>query len=78
VLVTDRGSNIVAACQFTRLSCSAHILNTVLEHTTRKESGEENSDMEGLIGSCRALATFFKRSGLQNHLNKSLKGDVDT
>jgi hypothetical protein len=79
VFMTDRGSNIVAELrQFTRLSCSAHILNTVLEHTARKESGEENSDVEGLIGSCRAPTIFFRRSGLRNRLNKSLKGNVDT
>jgi hypothetical protein len=37
VFTTDRESNIVVALrQFTILSCSAHILNTVLEHTTWK------------------------------------------
>lgn len=78
VFVTDRGPNIVAALrQYKRLSCSAHILNTVLEHTTR-DANDEDSDVQRLIHSCRAVTTFFKRSGLQNRLQKSLKGDVDT
>jgi hypothetical protein len=43
VFVTDRGSNIVAALrQFTRLSCSAQILNTVFEtHSTERNWGRK-------------------------------------
>lgn len=81
VFVTDRGSNVVTALrQYRRISCSAHILNTVLDHTTRGNEEDEGHyrDVQGLISSCRALTTFFKRSGLQNRLGKSLKGDVDT
>jgi len=42
----DRTANTVAVLQeFTRLSCSVHILNTVWEHMAQKESWEENSNM---------------------------------
>ncbi|KAF3840348.1 hypothetical protein F7725_019065 [Dissostichus mawsoni] len=46
VYVTDRGSNIVAALRsVTRLSCAAHILNTVLAYIDFKSPREENFDV---------------------------------
>lgn len=37
IFVTDRGANIVSALfDFTRLSCSAHVLNNVLSGATKK------------------------------------------
>jgi hypothetical protein len=73
VFVTNGGewgmSNIVAVLnllsQFTHFSCSAHILNTVLEHSTQEQDG----DLEGLILSCRDLIIVLKRSGQQHRLN---------
>lgn len=84
VFVTDRGSNMIAALKTScRLNCSAHSLNTILEHTMRavrvdSDSDNSSSDFSGVLEACRSLVTFFKRSGLQCRLQQSLKGDVET
>jgi hypothetical protein len=49
VLVADGQNAVVALHQVTRLSYSAYILNTVLEHMIQEESGEESCDLEGLM-----------------------------
>jgi len=44
--MTDRIANTVTVChQFTRFSCSVHILNTVWDNIAHKESWEEKSNM---------------------------------
>jgi hypothetical protein len=57
----DRMANTVAVLrQFTWLSISVQILNTVLEHMAQEESWEGNSNMGESICSCEALPTFQK------------------
>lgn len=74
VFVKDRGSNMIAALKTAcRLNCSAHSLNTILEHTMRavrvdSDSDSSSSDFSGVLAACRSLVTFFKRSGLQCRL----------
>jgi len=79
--VTDRGSNIVAAlCSVTRLSCAAHILNTVLYTTIGKPSQEDafGEEVTTLVTGARSLVTYFKQTSLQNLLKKTLKASVET
>lgn len=78
VYVTDRGSNIVAALRtVTRLSCGAHILNTVL-HTTLGKPEDDDEEVSALIESAKSLVTYFKQTNLQNRLPKTLKASVET
>jgi hypothetical protein len=74
VFVTDRGSNVLAALRNTNhLFCSAHILNNVLEHSTKPKNQGEDDTVTSLIDACRTLVTYFKRSSLQSRLKKTLK-----
>lgn len=81
VYVTDRGSNIVAALRsVTRLSCAAHILNTVLYSTIGKPSQEDafGEEVTTLVTGAKSLVTYFKQTSLQNRLKKTLKASVET
>ncbi|KAI4811469.1 hypothetical protein KUCAC02_014374 [Chaenocephalus aceratus] len=81
VYVTDRGSNIVAALRsVTRLSCAAHILNTVLYTTIGKPSQEDafGEEVTTLVTGAKSLVTYFKQTSLQNRLKKTLKASVET
>ncbi|KAJ4937907.1 hypothetical protein JOQ06_002536 [Pogonophryne albipinna] len=81
VYVTDRGSNIVAAPRsVTRLSCAAHILNTVLYSTIGKPSQEDafGEEVTTLVTGPKSLVTYFKQTSLQNRLKKTLKASVET
>lgn len=74
IYVTDRGSNLIAALRNNvRLSCTAHILNNILEKTV-----DRNTQFSDMINASKSLVKFFKQSGLQNKLSKSLKASVDT
>ena len=81
VYVTDRGANIVTALRtVTRLSCAAHILNTVL-HTTLGKPAEDDifaEEVSALIESAKSLVTYFKQTNLQNRLKRTLKASVET
>ena len=77
VFVTDRGSNVLAALRNTsHIFCTAHILNNILEHSTKPSKQGSDDTVTILISSCRALVTYFKRSGLQSRLKKTLKGNI--
>lgn len=81
VYVTDRGANIVAALRaVTRLSCAAHILNTVLSTTFTKLSQEDvyGEEVTTMIDSAKSLVTYFKQTNLQARLKKTLKASVET
>lgn len=72
--VTDRGPNMIAALKNNvRLSCTAHILNNILEKTM-----DRNTQFSDMINASKSLVKFFKQSGLQNKLTKSLKASVET
>lgn len=74
IYVTDRGPNMVAALKNNvRLSCIAHILNNILEKTM-----DRNTQFSDMINASKSLVKFFKQSGLQNKLTKTLKASVDT
>lgn len=82
--MTDRGRNIVAALGPTviRLSCVAHLLNNVLEHVfDEKKFGGDDSPLFCVLETlrrCRELVAYFKRSGLMEKLDTSLKQTVNT
>lgn len=75
VFVTDRGSNIIAAlANQTRFSCSAHILNNVLNAASQK-----SSEFSEFCAKCKALVKFFKKSSnLQKDLTTTLKSEGET
>lgn len=79
VFVTDRGANMVASLRgFTRLNCSAHVLNSVLSHALSPTVMSEVPDAGQLISDAKKLVSYFKHSGLQVKLTKSLKQSVET
>lgn len=75
VYVTDRGSNFISAlADMERISCSAHIINNVLN------AAEDQSDAFANISrKCKSLVKFFKKSSnLQSTLQTTLKKECDT
>lgn len=75
--VTDNGTNLVAALRnFNRISCAGHNLNLVLEYFF-KSLGEEHKYNKTII-MCKELVSYFKRTGLNNKLTKTLKQNVVT
>ncbi|RXN27448.1 N-acetylneuraminate lyase [Labeo rohita] len=79
VFVTDRGANIVAALRgYTRLNCNAHILNITLSSAFAPDVLAESTELSELLTSAKKLVKYFKHSGLQNSLKKSLKQSIET
>lgn len=84
VFVTDRGSNIIAALSSdTRLNCSAHLLNNILEHIfLMKENEVKRFRYLGatltLVQSCKDLVAYFKRAALMEKLDTALEQTVPT
>ena len=91
--VTDQGSNIKAALSnYHREPCACHMIATVLRHTLQLDQLSsqilpmQNDDdlMEHLkvlkknVVAAKSLATYFKKSGLNNKLSSSLKQSNDT
>jgi len=77
VFVTDRGANVLAAMKdWKHVSCSAHMLNTVL--TTLFDNLDECPRLKGLLVGAKELVRFFKKSGLMRHLKTALKQEVST
>lgn len=75
VYVTDRGSSLISALkEFDRLSCSAHILNNILNAATN-----DSDEFKKLLDKCKYLVKYFKKSThLQWKLNKTLKSAGQT
>uniref|UniRef100_A0A1B0DG64 Uncharacterized protein n=1 Tax=Phlebotomus papatasi TaxID=29031 RepID=A0A1B0DG64_PHLPP len=74
IFVTDRGTNIVNALKgYKRLNCFAHLLNNTVQHALNQTDGAKH-----LVEQCRKLVRYFKKSGLQSKLSKTLKQDVPT
>lgn len=70
VMLSDRGSNIkfgLLNAGFTRLTCYAHIIHNLVTEMFKEESVKQ------LVNQCADLCTYFKRSGLNKNLKKSLK-----
>ena len=87
LFVTDQGSNIQAALSlgagFRRLACACHCLATALRHAMPEGPGDkgESEEMQLLksnISSAKALVQYFKRSGLNAMLQKTLIQENDT
>jgi len=88
VFVSDQAANVQAAlAQWAHNSCIAHVLNTVLKHTfkLRGDDGEDGhgeeeelQQLRACMEQCKALTTFFKHSGLQLRLKRSLKQECET
>lgn len=76
VFVTDQGDNIVLALkEFKRISCSAHILNNVLNVTMIK-----SAEFSELCKKCKHLVKFLiKSSNLQEDVKTSLenRGEIN-
>uniref|UniRef100_A0A3B1IVY8 HAT C-terminal dimerisation domain-containing protein n=1 Tax=Astyanax mexicanus TaxID=7994 RepID=A0A3B1IVY8_ASTMX len=79
VFVTDRGANMVSSLRdFTRINCSAHILNVILSSAFATAVMENACEVSQLITDVKKLVTYFKHSGQQGKLTKSLKQAVET
>lgn len=77
----DRGSNVKAALSSEqRLSCTAHMLNTVLSHTFKLKNLEEYGlkEIDDQLVYCRELIAYFKRSTLMEKLDSRLQQFVVT
>lgn len=76
MFVTGRGANIVATLRgCTRLYCNAHILNVTLSSAFAPGVLAETPE---LLTSAKKMVKYFKHSGLQNSLKKSLKQSIET
>lgn len=77
--MTDRGANIVAALRgYTRLNCNAHILNVTLSSAFAPQVLAKTAELSELLTNAKKLVKYFKHSGLQNSLKKSLKQSIET
>lgn len=75
IIVTDNGANIVSAFRsYKRLSCACHNLNLIVHDIIKCFPGE----VLGTVESIKKLVKYFKQSGLNSKLSKSLKQDVAT
>lgn len=72
--VTDNGA---ALKDDLRLSCAGlNNINLVIEFLFKNV--DENGELQNLTRNCKSLVTYFKRSGLNNKLDTSLKQSVPT
>ena len=75
VIVTDNGANIVKALKsYKRLPCMCHNINLLVEGLIK----DFPTNIRNTIAEVKALVTFFKHSGLNSRLTKTLKQDVST
>lgn len=74
IMVTDRGSNMVAAFnQFDHIYCINHLLNNVVE-----KSIKQVDEIAELCNMCSKVAKYFKNSGENSNLDTSLKSFCPT
>ena len=69
---------VASLCGFTRLNCSAHVLNSVLSRALWPAVMGQVPEPAQLITNTKKLVSHFKHSGLQVKLTKSLKQSVET
>ncbi len=70
IIVTDKASNIVAVFKdHSRLLCFAHCLNLVIADTLT--AGDD--DFQALLGNCKTFVHYFRHTGLQRKLDKTIK-----
>ena len=77
VFVTDSDAKLVAAIRedFDRQSCVAHDLSLVVKHALK---ATEKNTVGITIEACKTLVRFFKQSGLNRQLTKTLKQEIST
>lgn len=76
VMVTDNGSNVVAAFKnYSRQSCACHNINLVMSDLFEKSNFD---DIKTLVEACKKLVCYFKHSQLNSKLSKTLKQQVKT
>jgi len=79
VFVTDRGANVLEAMKdFKHISCTDHMLNTVLSHLFEAKGLDNCPEISSLLSASKQLVRYFKKSGLMKHLPTSLKQEVCT
>ena len=93
IFVTDNGSNMVLALNgFKRIPCTCHFLATVLVHTLPVKSLSKScfplevddpslplvNEIKSNISAVKSITTYFKQSGLNKKLKKSLKQSNET
>uniref|UniRef100_A0A3P9DLA7 HAT C-terminal dimerisation domain-containing protein n=1 Tax=Maylandia zebra TaxID=106582 RepID=A0A3P9DLA7_9CICH len=79
IFVTDRGANMISALrEYTRLNCTAHILNVTLSSAFGTAIIEKSPEIASLLTDVKKLVTYFKHSGQQGKLKKSLKQSIET
>ena len=93
IFVTDNGSNMVLALNgFKRIPCACHLLATVLVHTLQVKSLSKScfpldvddpslllvNEIKSNISAVKSITTYFKQSGLNKKLKKSLKQSNET
>lgn len=85
--VTDQGSNMISAFRnYNRLSCCAHLINTVLRNVfdlkfLQQEINNGSKPLEpitNLITECKTLVKFMKSSGKNSELSMVLVQEVET
>ena len=70
------GKNIVSALKlYKRLACACHNLNLVMDDIIEKHPSLE---IQTLVECSKKLVQYFKQSGLNSKLSKTLKQDVRT
>lgn len=77
VFVSDSDAKLVAALRqdFDRQSCAVHDLSLAVKCALKKV---ESSDIGMMIEACKTLVRYFKKSGLNRQLPKTLKQDIST
>ena len=93
IFVSDNGSNMILALNdFKRVPCACHMLATVLTHTLQIKSLSKScfplaaedpslqlvTEVKNNILAVKSVTTYFKQSGLNKKLKKSLKQSNDT
>uniref|UniRef100_A0A3B3T3J7 BED-type domain-containing protein n=1 Tax=Paramormyrops kingsleyae TaxID=1676925 RepID=A0A3B3T3J7_9TELE len=76
VIVTDRGSNMIAAFPTEhRISCSAHLLNSTLTNTFKPKKLEKDPMLKEvflLLTTCKDVVKYAKQSGIMEKFNPAL------
>ena len=93
IFVTDDGSDMVLALNgFRRIPCACHLLATVLVHSLQVKSLSKScfpldvddpslqlvNEIKSNISAVKSITTYFKQSGLNKKLKKSLKQSNET
>ena len=74
IIVTDRGSNMIAAFkEKNRICCVNHLI-----HNTVEEAVEGVAEIAGIIAVSQKIVKYFKKSGINSSLRTKLKSFAPT